>query len=82
MNNKILIELIVPELNSFYSVYIPVNIKMGEVIELLNKALYDLSGEFYNCTNNYLYNDLSDKFNFNLFIYETNIKNGSKIILL
>lgn len=82
MNEKILVELKVPELNSTYNVYLPINLKIGEVISLLNKGLFDLSGQYYNNNDSLLYSDDGDKMVFNHFIYETNLKNGSTIILL
>ena len=41
MKNKILIELIVPEIDEKYNIYIPINKKVGNVIVLLEKAVKD-----------------------------------------
>lgn len=82
MNSKILVELHVPKLNSIYNVYFPVNLKIGEVIDLLNKGLFDLSNELYQEENNFLYDEDGNILDFNLLVYQTILKNGSKVILL
>ena len=43
MKNKVLVELVVPVLEENYDVYLPINKKIGNIIELLNRALF-----FYN----------------------------------
>ena len=47
MNNKVLIELVVPVLEVRYDVYIPVNKKIGNVIILLSKVVSDLSMGYF-----------------------------------
>ena len=47
MKNKVLVDLIVPEIDEEYSVYLPINKKIGNIIILLNKAIYELTnGDF------------------------------------
>ena len=43
MKNKVLVELIVPQIDEKYNVYIPINKKIGNVIVLLNKAISELT---------------------------------------
>ena len=47
MKNKILIELVVPDIDEIYNVYIPINKRIGNIIILLAKAVSEFNlGEF------------------------------------
>lgn len=84
MKNKILIELIVPDINEVYNLYIPINRKIGNIIELLNKAINELSNNNYvGSKKTNLYSRLTgEKYSINSLVRETDIRNGSKLILL
>lgn len=84
MNNKVIVELIVPDLDSTYTVYLPITKRIGNIILLLNKSLNELSnGQFELSNRNGLYNRLSgEKYNANDLLYDTNIRNGSQLVLL
>ena len=84
MKNKILVELIVPEIEESYDIYIPVSKKVVSVIKLLNKAIFELSDGVYNGgTKNYIYNkDTGMRYDVNMNIKQTDIRNGSKIVLI
>lgn len=84
MKNKVLIELIVPELEESYDIYIPINKKVGSIINLLQKSIFELSdGVYIPNSNTFIYNsDTGEKYNINVIIKDTNIRNGSKIILM
>lgn len=84
MKNKVLVELIVPELEEKYDVYIPVNKKIGNVVLLLTKAVYELSGGYYSKQRyTALYDSCTgEKYQFEQLIRNSNIRNGSKIILM
>ena len=84
MKNKVLIELIVPEIDEKYDVYIPVNKKIGNVIVLLNKAITDLTNGIYVGNNTTcIYNRISGlKYNVNDLIRDTDIRNGTSLVLM
>ena len=84
MNNKILVELVVPVLEQSYDVYIPVNRKIGNIIILLSKVVGELSlGYFKADESNCLYNgDTGDKYPMDILVRNADIRNGSKIILM
>lgn len=84
MKNKILIELIVPEIDEKYNLYIPINKKVGNVVVLLIKAVKELtSGSFNGTDKTCLYDkNTGDKYPINSLIRETNIRNGSSLILI
>lgn len=82
MKNKVLVELIVPSLDEIYNIYIPINKKIGNIIQLLNKSLYDLTnGLFLPSDTNFLYDHEGERYDINLLVRETNIRNGSSIVL-
>ena len=84
MKNKVLVNLVVPVLEENYDVYIPVNRKVGNVIELLSKLVSDISGGYFVANeNNSLYSgDSGDRYPIDTLIINTDIRNGSKIILM
>lgn len=84
MKNKILIELIVPEIERTYNVYIPINRRIGNVISLLNKSVYELSdGVYKENSKTGLYNrDTGIKYDVNYLVRTTDIRNGTTLILL
>ena len=83
-NEKVLVELIVPILDARYDVYFPINRRIGNVICLTNKILFEeTNGLFVGNNNTLLYDGLSGEiYNMNQLVRETNIRNGSKVILL
>lgn len=81
MNNKVLIKLIVPELDETYDIFIPVNELVWKVKAMTMKCVSDLNHlpfspklDFYlmNKEDGTIYND-------NDIIINTNIRNGSEI---
>ena len=84
MKNKILIELIVPDICEVYNIYIPINRKIGNVIELINKAVTELSNNSYiGRKKTGLYSKQTGvKYGIDELVRETDIKQGSKLILL
>lgn len=84
MKNKILIELIVPEVDKKYNLYIPINKKVGNLIVLLNRAIKELSDGIYEGTEKTSLYDrkTGEKYSINALIRETNIRNGSSLILI
>ena len=84
MNNKVLVELVVPVLEVSYDVFLPINRKIGNVIELISKLVSDLSGGYFVANdNNFLYSgDTGDKYPIDVLVINTDIRNGSKIILM
>ena len=84
MKNKVLVDLIVPEIDEEYSVYLPINKKIGNVIILLNKAISELTnGDFELSSTNSLYNkDTCEQYSFDTLLFNTNIRNGTRLILL
>lgn len=84
MNNKILIELIVPDIGERYNLFIPINRRVGSIIILLNKLLYEITnGVFFINNDRTLYNRFTgEEYQINDLIRNTNIRNGTKLVLL
>jgi len=81
MNNKVLVELIVPEIDQRFSVFLPVNKKIGNIIMLLNKAINELDSNHIK-TGTSLYNrETGKKYEINLLLYNTDIRSGVALVL-
>ena len=84
MKNKVFVKIEVPEIDKTYDVYLPVNKKMGNIINLLNQAVNELSnGEFALSTENILYNkSTKERYSPDILLLNTSIRNGSVLILV
>ena len=84
MNNKVFVRLVVPEIDKYYDVYLPINKKIGNIAILLNKAISEMSMEELPLSpNNKIYNvDTKEKYNPDVLLANTNIRNGSILVLL
>ena len=84
LKNKVLVEINVPEIDATYNVFLPINKKIGNILVLITKAINDMSNNSYQITNNNgLYNrDTGERYNIDVLVRETNIRNGTKLVLL
>lgn len=84
MKEKFLIRLYVPTIDMIYNVYLPINSRICNDILLLSKAISEMSnGEFVPTNLCRLYDrDTGDLYNPDLILRETNIRNGSGVVLL
>lgn len=85
MNNKILIEVIVPLLEEKFEIYIPVNKRISTVIKLIEKSLNEITNGYYPAQkeNSVIIDEESGSvFDVNLTVKESKMINGSKIILI
>ena len=82
--NKILIELYIPSIEKSYDLYIPINKKIGTVKTLIEKALVELTDKAYviRKDSNFYSKETGDLYNVNASILDTDLKNGSRIILI
>ena len=83
MNDKVLIKLSVPELDTTFDVFIPVNEMIWKITKLLMKSLSDLEGVNINMRDNYiLLNKINNRiYNNNEIIINTDIRNSTELIL-
>ncbi len=84
MKNKVLIELIVPDIDEKFNLYIPINKRIGNIVVLLNKAVKELTNGLYDGNNKtILYNKVTnERYAVNSLVRETNIRNGTVLILM
>lgn len=84
MNNKVFVKIIVPEVDKSFDVYLPITKKMGNINILLNKAISEITLEELPISQvNQLYNaDTMERYNPDTLLANTNIRNGSTLILL
>ena len=83
MNNKVLIKLSIPELDTSFDIFIPVNELIWKIKKLLTKAVSDLEGVTLNPKEEYiLLNKTTSKiYNNNEIVINTDIRNSTELIL-
>lgn len=84
IKNKVYIKLKVPEIDKEYDLYLPVNKKIGNITNLLNEAINELSfGEIAISKNNKLYNEKTlEEYSPDILLLNTNIRNGTVLVLI
>lgn len=83
--NKYLITVIVPFIELEFDIYIPNNKKIGTIKTLILESLSDLSENNYNKKYDevrVIDRDTGNEFENNIFVKDSNLKNGSKIIII
>lgn len=84
MNNKVLVDVIVPLLEEKYQLYIPINKRISVVIKLIEKALIEMTNGYYPVKEGSVIIDVEsgNVFDINITVKESKMINGSQIILL
>lgn len=84
MNNKILILVYVPSLEASFEFYIPINRKIGTIKNTLIEFIQNEYGFAIKDTGSVLIIDkeTGDILNEDIFVYDSNIRNGTKILLI
>ena len=84
MNNKVLIKLNLPELDSSFDIFIPVNEVVWKIKKLLVKSISDITNIPLNIREDciLLNKDNSRIYDSNEIIINTDIRNGSELILI
>ena len=82
--NKILVELYIPLIEKNYDLYIPINKKVGTVKKLIEEGLLELTDHDYIIKedSNFYSKETGEIYDVNKTIRETDLKNGSRIILM
>ena len=82
--NKILIELEIPLIEKSYDMYIPINKRIGTVKKLIEEALIELTDGAYEMKpeTNFYSKETGQIYDVNKNVRETDLKNGSRIILI
>jgi len=84
MNNKILIEIEIPLIETKYDMFIPINKKVGTIKSLIENSLMELTDNAYSPRQdtNFYSKETGDIYDVNRTVRETDLKNGSRIILI
>lgn len=84
MKNKVLVKIMIPEINESYDVFIPVNEYIWKINKLIQKSISDLTGGSLNLEKEYvLINNYTGKvYKNNEIIIDTEIRNGTELTLL
>lgn len=82
--DKVLVEVYVPVLDRSFDIFIPLRSPMFEVLELIKKAIKEMSdGRFIANENTAIcHRENGTIININLSVYELEIRNGSKLMLI
>ncbi len=83
MEYKILIKLFLPELEQSFEMYIPVNRTVGQVIELMNKVVNDITLNIYPVKEGLQLMNRRDNtlYEYNELVRNTNIRNGTELVM-
>ena len=84
MNNKVLIKLIVPEIDDEFDVFIPVNEAIWKIKKMLVKSINDVDGVNFDMKKDYiLEKEIENEINKNNeIVIDTDIRNASEILLV
>ena len=84
MEYKVMIKLYVPEIEQEFDMYIPVNKSVGQVLTLLVKAVNSESFDIFPIKNNIrlINKRTSQVYEHTLVIRQTDIKNGTELVII
>ena len=82
--NKILIELEIPLIEKSYDLYIPINKTIGTIKKLIEESLVELTENAYipKEDSNFYSKETGEIYDVNMIVRQTNLQNGSRIILV
>lgn len=84
MENKVLIKIIIPELDKSFDAFVPVNELVWKAKKLIIKSASEIEGIKLNINDNYvLVNKRTNEiYNDNDIIINTNIRNSTELLLI
>lgn len=84
MKNKVLVKLIVPELNESFDVFVPVNEYVWKIKKLFVKSISDLLSVNISIQDNFILinKDTCMIYDDNAIVINTDIQNGSNLIFI
>ena len=84
MNNKVLVSIEVPEIGSSYDLFLPVNEQIWKITKLVSKVISDMVGADLSTKDTYIFinKDNGSIYSNNNIIAETDIRNGTELILI
>ena len=84
MKNKVLVNISIPEIDQEFDIYLPLNKKISTILVLLDKAISETHKRNFFLTKKSLLMDYEKgiKYDGDSLVKDTDIQNGSKLILL
>ena len=84
MENKVLVKIIVPLLDDSFDCFIPVNEVIQKIKKLIIKSISDLTNTNLDLSSDYIFinKDNGRIYNTNEIVINTDIRNGSEIVVL
>lgn len=84
MHSKVLVEVLIPASGEKYDMFIPLTVRMGEVIQMVVTVVNDLSaGKFKASDDALLFNaDTGLAYDVNSIVAELYIENGTRLMLI
>lgn len=84
MKNKVFIKLIVPELDSSFDLFLPVNEVIWKIKKMLAKCVSDLSSQAldFNLEYNLINKNTGKVYDNNEIVIDTDIRNATELLLL
>jgi len=84
MNNKVLVNIVVPEIGNSFDVFLPVNEQVWKISKLISKVISDMVGVNLSTKDNYIFinTETGVIYPSNDIIADTDIRNGTELILL
>lgn len=81
--NRLLVNVYVPSINKTFDIYITTESSIKDLKNILGLAIEKISNERFIAINNILVDRITGlEYNDNLFVSDTNIENGTKIVLI
>lgn len=83
--NKLLLTFFIPEIGFEFDAYIPINKKVGTIKKYLYNMINDMTENNYTGkaeSMKFVDHETGNEYENNLYIKETDIKNGTKLIIL
>ena len=83
MNNKLLISVEIPSIEEEYDLFIPINRKIGTIKKVIIESISQLQGDSYK-EREYIFFDVDTgvKYRNNIYVKDSGIKNGARIMLI
>ena len=85
MDNKILVDIIIPAIQLEFNVYIPNNKKIGTIKRYILNSIVELSDGYYSYDIERVIlmdRDSGLEYNDNVIVNESSIQNGTKIVIV
>ena len=84
MKDKVLVKIIVPEIDQEFDAYIPIAKKVGNIINLVNEYISTkIDSDYKLSKSNKMYNAMTrEQYHSDVLVANTNIRNGIRLVII